>query len=116
MKVLFFAPIVLSLLVLGAHFLRYDIAAGVAVVLLLLGLLFVRKPWVARVVQVALLLGTAEWVRTLFQLVEARAAQGAPYTRLAVILGAVIAVTALSALLFESKTLRRVYGRLRDQP
>ena len=116
MKALFFIPVVLSLLVLGAHFLRYDNAAGVIVALALIGLLFVRKAWVARVVQVALLLGTLEWAHTVYRLVQARAAQGEPYARMVVILGAVIAVTALSALLFESKTLRRIYGRLRDDP
>ena len=111
MSVLLYAPIVLSLLVLGAHFLRYDNMVGVIAALVLIGLLFIRKPWVARVLQVALLLGALEWGHTLYQFVQVRAAQGVPATRLVIILGVVIAVTALSAVLFESKTLKRIYRR-----
>ncbi len=111
MSVLYYIPIVLSLLVLGAHFLRYDNMAGVIVAVVLIGLLFVRKPWAPRVLQVALLLGALEWAHTLYQLVQARAAQGIPATRLVIILATVIAVTAASALLFESKTMKKIYGR-----
>ena len=110
-SVLFYIPIVLSLLVLGAHFLRYDNMVGVIAALVVIGLLFIRKPWVARILQAALLLGALEWGHTLYQLVQARAAQGVPATRLVLILATVIAVTAVSALLFESKTLKRIYGR-----
>ena len=109
-KALFFVPIVLSLVVLGAHFLRYDNKFGVVAALVLIGLLFLRKIWVARVVQVALLLGTLEWAHTLYQLVQVRAAQGLPYTRMVIILGAVAAITALSALLFQTRTMKRIYG------
>ncbi len=109
-KALLFVPIVLSLVVLGAHFLRYDNKIGVIAALALIGLLFLRKTWVARVVQVALLLGTLEWAHTLYQLVQVRAAQGLPYTRLAIILGTVMAITALSALLFQLRPMKRIYG------
>ena len=111
MSVILYVPIVLSLLVLGAHFLRYDSMAGVIAAVALLGLLFLRQTWVPRVLQVALLLAAFEWAHTLYQLVQVRAAQGLPATRLVIILGVVIAVTALSAVLFESKTLKRIYGR-----
>ena len=52
-------PIVLSLLVLGAHFLRDDNSLGVIAVALLVLVLFVRRPWAARLVQVTLVLGTS---------------------------------------------------------
>lgn len=109
-KALFFVPIVLSLVILGAHFLRYDNKVGVIAVLVLIGLLFLRKTWVARVVQVALLLGTLEWAHTLYLLVQVRAAQGLPYTRLVIILGTVMAITAVSALLFQLRSMKRIYG------
>ncbi len=111
MSVLFYIPVVLSLLVLGAHFLRYDVMVGVIVVVVLIGLLFLRKAWVPRVLQVALLLALFEWAHTLYTIAQARLALGVPITRLVIILGAVIAVTAVSALLFESKTLKRIYRR-----
>jgi hypothetical protein len=104
-------PVVLSLLVLGAHFLRAGNVSAVAVVLVLLGLLIVRRPWAARVAQIGLALGALEWVRTLYRLVEARRHAGEPALRMALILGVVIAVTGLSALIFETGTLRRIYRR-----
>jgi len=109
MTVLLYVPVVLSLVVLGAHFLRYDSVIGVAGSLLLIGLLFVRQAWVARLVQVALVLGAVEWLRTLFMLAQARAALGQPATRMILILGVVAAVTFCSAFLFQSKTLKKVY-------
>ena len=110
MKFLLHVPVVLSLLVLGAHFMRYGNNVGVAISLALVGLLLLRKAWVARLVQVALLLGALEWCLTLTRLVQMRAAMGEPATRMVIILGVVIVVTAASALLFQVRTMQRIYG------
>jgi len=112
-KVLLLLPVVLSLAVLGAHFLRYGSSIGVLAALLLIALLFLRRPWVARVMQVVLALGTLEWLRTMYELGHMRALQGQPYGRMLVILGIVAAVTLCSALLFQSKTLKTMYGLAR---
>ena len=111
MKSLFFVPVVLSLVLLAAHFLRYGNVVGVVFSLAPIALLFVRRPWAARVVQAVLLLGAAEWAHTIYQLVQVRLAQGMPAARLAMILGAVIVLTAASALLFETQTMKRIYRR-----
>lgn len=102
-------PVVLSLLVLGAHFMRYGNNAGVIASLALIGLLFVRRAWAARVVQAALVLGALEWVLTLARLSQARAAMGESATRMTVILCCVAAVTFASALLFQAKPLKQMY-------
>jgi hypothetical protein len=115
-KALLFAPIVVSLLVLGAHFLRYGQWWGVAAAVVLIGLLFVRQPWVARTIQLVLLAGAAEWGWTLFQLAQMRAAHDQPIVRLVAILGSVVLVTLLSAWLFQTATLRAVYGMTSRQP
>ena len=104
-----FIPIVLSLILLAAHFLRSGgllIAIGA---LGLLALLAVRRAWVARVMQVVLALGGLEWLRTLVRLAMHRSEQGEPFLRMALILGAVATVTLVSALLFETPKLRRFY-------
>lgn len=108
-KVLLYVPVVLSLLVLGAHFMRYGNYVGVAGALLLIGLLFVRQPWVARLVQVILLLGTLEWLRTIYELVQVRTGQSEPFGRMVVILGVVAAITLCSALLFQLPSMKRMY-------
>ena len=109
-------PVVLSLLLLAAHLLRGGHILLIVVVAMLVGLLAVRRPWAARVVQVGLLLGALEWVRTLVALSSSRVAAGQPATRLVLILGAVTAITALSALLFETGPLRRFYRRASSGP
>ncbi len=109
-KVLLSIPVVLSLVVLGAHFLRDATWIGVFACLLLIGLLFVRRPWVARVIQFALVLGALEWLRTMYELAQLRALHGQPYGRMLAILGVVMAVTLCSAFLLQSKTMKKVYG------
>ena len=109
MTFLLYVPVVLSLLMLGAHFLRDQSHIGVAVSLLLVGLLFIRRAWVARLVQVALVLGALEWLHTLYVLAKFRAAMGQPATRMIVILGVVAAVTFCSALLLQSARMKRIY-------
>lgn len=108
-KVLPYFPVVLSLVILGAHFMRYGNSIGVVGALVLIALLFVRRPWVARLMQIVLMLGALEWVRTLYELVQERAAYGQPFTRMVVILGFVAAVTFCSALLFQSPALKKIY-------
>ena len=110
-KVLLFTPVVLAIAVLGAHYLRYDHQAGVIAACALLALLFLRRPWVARLTQVILVFGAFEWLRTLFMLAQMREAMGQPYLRMAVILGAVAAVTLAAALVFETRSLKSIYRR-----
>jgi hypothetical protein len=114
-KVLIYIPVVLSLVVLGAHFMRYGNSIAVAGALALIALLFVRRAWVARLMQVVLVLVTLEWVYTIYELVQVRAAHGQPFIRMTVILGIVVAVTLASALLFQSKTLKKIYGLDRSE-
>jgi len=108
-KILLYFPVVLSILVLGAHFLRFGNWIGVFAALLLIVLLFLRRPWVARLMQAVLVLGALEWLRTAYELGHIRALHGQPYGRMLVILGIVTAVTFCSALLFQSQTLRKIY-------
>jgi len=108
-KVLLYVPVVLSLVILGAHFLRYGNSTGVFGSLVLIGLLIVRRPWVARLMQVVLILGTLEWLRTLYEFAQVRAALGQPFTRMIIILGVVAVVTFCSALLFQSPVMKTIY-------
>ena len=110
MVALLLLPVVLSLLVLAAHFLRSGNLVLVVLVLAFVALLAVRRRWAARLVQVALLLGALEWVRTMAQLAAWRSQAGQPVARMVVILGAVTLVTLSSALVFRSARLQRWYA------
>jgi hypothetical protein len=103
-------PVVLSLLLLAAHFLRAGVVVFVLLVLAVLGLLAVRRPWAARVVQVVLVLGALDWVRLLIDLTRERLAMGQPVVRLVIILGSVVLLTLGSALAFRTERMRKAYG------
>lgn len=104
-------PALLSQFLLAAHFLRAGDWLFVGAALALAFLLGHRRSWVARLTQVWLLAGSAVWVGTLLRLWRQRTAMGMPWGRMAVILGAVAAFTALAALLFETGRLKRLYRR-----
>ena len=70
----------------------------------------VRKSWVVRLVRIVLLAGGIEWIRTLVVLAGMRQAAGAPWMRLALILGGVSLLTICSALVFRSGALRKRYN------
>jgi len=103
-------PVVLSFLLLGAHFYRAGLLAVTGLCVVFLFLLFLRKRWVPRVFQALLLMGALEWLRTLYFFAAMRIAWGEPWTRLAVILGTVAVLTALSGLVFKHRKLKEFYG------
>jgi len=108
--VLFYVPMVLSLLVLGAHFLRQGATAYLLVCLALIVVLMIPRRWAAWIVQVSLLLGALLWAHTLIRTAGERIANGEPYVRLTIILGAVAGFTLLSALIPFTKRWRRRYA------
>ena len=103
-------PVVASLLVLAAHFLRAGNLLMVLVLLVVIGLLGIRRPWAAHVAQAALVVGVFEWIRTTIVLAGERAKAGEPAERMVLILGAVALVTGLSVFMFGTTRLRRRYG------
>ncbi len=109
MTALALTPVVLALLILGAHFLRAGNLPVLILIVGVIGLIGVRRPWAARTIQVVLVLGGVEWVRTLVILAGRRMDAGQPATRLIAILAGVALGTLLSALLFLTGPLRRRY-------
>jgi signal transduction histidine kinase len=103
-------PVVISLLLIVAHYLREGQTAIVAIVLLLPLLLFLKKFWVPWIIQAVLLLGALEWLLTLVAIARFRMIQGESWTRMAIILGAVTLFTALSSLVFRSSALKARYS------
>jgi hypothetical protein len=102
-------PVILSFVLLAAHFSRGDLFPLVIVCLLIPFLLLVRRAWMARSIQLLLLLGAGEWIRAMFGYIEARKLIGDDWGRLAIILVTVALLTACSGLVFRWKSLRRRY-------
>lgn len=104
---LLLTPIVLSFVILAAHFSRHDAPVLTWLCLALPLLVFVRRRWAPRVLQLALVGGALEWIRTAVSLTTQRMDADEPWVRMAVILGLVTLVTAGSALLLQNRRLRQ---------
>jgi hypothetical protein len=106
-------PVLLSTLLIAAHFLRYGNPVLAILCLAAPLLLLVRHPLAARLVQTALFLAALEWIRTTAALAAQRSDLGLPWGRMTAILGAVAAFTLGSLFVFLSKTLRTRYNLTR---
>lgn len=107
-------PAILSLVVLGAHFLRLGNLVVVALLIACIGLLWVRRPWAAYSVQTILAMGIVVWVLTGYGIALVRIQNGEPWIRMAVILGAVAAMALYAILSFRRPRIRAWFGT--DQP
>jgi len=110
MMVVRLLPVLLSALLLAAHFSRNDVPVLVAASFAFPLLLLFPRRWAARLVQGVLLVGGLEWIRTLVTLAAGRREAGEDWARLVLILGAVAAFTLGSALVFRQLALKRRYG------
>jgi hypothetical protein len=111
MMLLRLLPVILSFLVLAAHFSRHDMVVLEWVSLAVPLLLLVRRPWVPRLMRWLLVLGALEWMRTITVLVGDRVAAGEDWLRMAAILVAVATVTLVSTLVFRAHAVRQRYER-----
>ena len=109
MNLLRLLPVIISFLLLAAHFYRAGLMPLAALCVALPFLLFLRQAWVPRLLQLLLVLGALEWLRALYGFAAMRIAFGEPWTRLAAILGAVALFTGLSGLVFRNRKLRVRY-------
>ena len=103
-------PVILSLLLLAAHFYRAGLVMVAALCITLPFALLLRNAWIPRLFQVVLVLGALEWLRALYGFAAMRIAFGEPWLRLAIILGAVALFTGLSGLVFRNNKLRARYS------
>ena len=109
MTLLWLMPVIVSMLMLAAHFSRADNTLLMVLSLILILLLFIKKQWVAWLFRIVLILGSMEWIRRAWVLIDIRAEAGEPYLRMAVILGVLSLFTLLSAFVFHSRRLRSRY-------
>lgn len=111
---IWFIPIILSHLVLAAHFLRDGNTFLFTLTLAVLPLLFIKKRWIIQLFRIVLFLGAVEWLRTIWILVNERMAFNQPYLRMSIILGVVCLFTFCSIFVFNSKRLKTRYAENGD--
>lgn len=110
MNILRLLPVILSFLLLAAHFSRADMNLMVVVSLIPLVFLFLKKQWVPSLMRILLMLAAVEWLRAMVTYIIARKAAGEPWLRLLFILGGVALFTAASMLVFRNKKLKLYFG------
>ena len=102
-------PVILSFLLLAAHFMHARSITLLGACLLMPLLLLVRRRWVPWALQFLLVLGAVEWLATTVILVNQRQGEQRDWHRLAIILGGVMLFTLASGLVFLTPVLRRRY-------
>lgn len=91
-------PLVISAVLLAAHFYRAGGLFLTAICLAAPFLLLARRTWAVQALQVALFIGAAEWIRTAVTIGSVRNAMGHSSLRMFLILGGVALFTSLAAL------------------
>ena len=102
-------PVIISCMLIGAHFLRAGSAVLVVVSVAVPVFLFIHRRWAARIVQIFLVIAAIEWLRTLFVYISIYENTGQSWTRMAIILGSVAAFTFCSVFVFFSKRVKERY-------
>ncbi len=101
--------LIISHLLLIAHFLREGKIFLAVLYLLLPFLFFIKKKWSLIFLQISAYLGVIVWLQTVFMLISERIDLGIPWLRMAIILGVVTIFTLLSGLLLNSKIIKSRY-------
>jgi hypothetical protein len=109
MSFLLLLPVLLSSLLAAAHWLRAGLMPLVIYSLIVPFFLLVPKRWAARTVQLFLVLMSIEWIRTLAAIAKVRVHMGDDWKRMATIMAVVALITAGSACVFFTKTLKTRY-------
>jgi hypothetical protein len=102
--------VVLSSLLIGAHFLRHGNLVLVPICLAVPFLLLLRKRWVLIALQCFLYLSAAVWVWYLRILVQQRILDHRPFRGVILILGSAALVTVLAGVLLNSRAVKDRYS------
>ena len=102
--------IIISWLLLAAHFSRADNTILMICSLLVPFLLFIIRKWALRVVQILTVAGALIWVDTTWQLIQRRIEMGEEYGRMSVILLSVAIFTLVAAHLAGTGKMKEKYN------
>ncbi len=107
-------PVILSCLIVAAHYSRGGNPHMTYAMLLFPLILLIRKKWVTYVSTIFLVFIGFVWFETTYKFVQIRQSMGMPYLRLMAILGTVGVVAIISSLVFKGKALRKRYENKKD--
>jgi len=102
-------PIILSLLIVSAHYSRNGNTHMTFAMMLLPFILLIKKKWIVYVSSAFLIFTGLIWFETTYKFVQMRQTMGLPYLRLMAILGTVAFLSVISAFSFKGKSLTKRY-------
>ncbi|MDO8283214.1 MAG: hypothetical protein Q7U10_11440 [Thermodesulfovibrionia bacterium] len=102
-------PLLLSSIIISAHFYRHYNYPMMIVSILVPLLLLIKKRGILILIQLFALAGAGVWINTIVVIANERMRSGEPWIRMAVILGAVAAFTLFSGLLLNLKKVKENY-------
>ncbi len=101
---------VLAYVLFAAHLSRHDLDPLAIVALLMPLLLFIKRRWVIVLLETVLYIATVSWIIPAVGVVKERIAEGVPYLRYVLIIGAVTVYTFITALMLRSPKIRDRYA------
>jgi hypothetical protein len=102
-------PLVISSLLLAAHFLRGGSLGLVVLTLLVPLFLLIRKRWSLILVQLSAYVAAAVWLYAIIQIVQERMMLGRSWGAPVIILGSVTLFTIIAGLLLNSRAVKDKY-------
>ncbi len=109
-------PAIISYILLAAHFFRAGDPWLMGVFLLFPFILFIKKEWPVHVSFFVLLFSSIIWIRTTAIIIMIRVSQDLPWTRMALIMSALTALTIFSAFLLRSTLKNNKYDSMTGTP
>lgn len=104
-------PLIFAHLLFAAHIMRSYGLFWALIVLSLLFTLFIHRDWIILMWQLIMALVTVEWIRTSIVIIKLRLAVEMPYTRLSIIMGAVILFNLFMIYLIQRPGIRKFYSK-----
>ena len=102
-------PLILASLMLSAHFYRHLNYPLMIISFLAPCLLFIKRRWCLITVQVFTIFGGGVWITTIVEIAKERITMGAPWGKMAVILGVVALFTIFAGQLLNSSKVKEKY-------
>ncbi len=102
-------PVILSFLLIAAHFYRAGNQYLAYFLVVIPFILIIKSHITAKIVQLLLFLATIEWWRVIYNIAHIRMKFGMPWIRFTLIMSLVAIFTLLSIFVFYTKTLRKIY-------
>jgi len=104
-----FLMIVISFLMISAHFYRANNHYLAYFLILVPFFLIIRKKYIVRFTQIILFLSSIEWWIVIYKIINIRRMYNMPWIRFSLIMSLVAVFTLLSIVVLESKIMKKIY-------